>query len=106
MLKPQRGLSRTGAHSREKAWQVLPWGGTMHTHTREFYCSANGDKCFLRHDTENTRVYVKHVGNAASSGHQTDYKIEAFLSRPHSPERTALLQLIASLAGDESDSET
>ena len=78
----------------------------MHVHTREFYCSTNGDKWFLRHDTENKRVCVKHVANASSGGHQTDYEIEAFLSRPRSPERTALLQLIGSLADDYRDGET
>ena len=78
----------------------------MHTNTREFYCSTNGDKWFLRHDTENNRVYVKHVANAASGGHQTDYEINAFLDRPGSPERSALLQLIASLADDHNDSDS
>lgn len=75
----------------------------MQTNTREFYCSTNGDKWFLRHDLENDRVYVKHVANPASGGAQTDYEIGTFLLRPGSPERTALLRMIASLADKETE---
>jgi hypothetical protein len=77
----------------------------MQINTREFYCSTNGDKWFLRHEVESGRVYVKHVANPASGGHQTDYEIDAFLNRPRSPERTALLRLIASLADNHTDSD-
>ena len=78
----------------------------MQINTREFCCSTNGDKWFLRHDIEDKHVFVKHVANPASGGHQTEYEIAAFLSRPGSPERTALLQLIASLADKLSDGDT
>lgn len=70
----------------------------MEIKTREIYGSSNGDKWFLRHDVEGDRIYIKHVANPASGGHQTDYEIGDFLSRPRSPERSALLMLIGSLA--------
>jgi len=77
----------------------------MQINTREFYASTNGDKWFLRHEIEAGRVYVKHVANPASGGYQTDYEIDALLARLHSPEPTALLQLIASLADAHADSD-
>ena len=70
----------------------------MQTNTREFYCSTNGDKWFLRHDLETSRVYVKHVANPASGGHQTDYELADFLNGPRAPERAALIRLIGGLA--------
>ena len=75
----------------------------MQARTRELYASSNGDKWFLRHDAESGRIYVKHVANPASGGHQTDYQIHAFRNRAPTPERDALLKLIASLAEDESE---
>ena len=77
----------------------------MRINTRELYCSANGDKWFLRHDVETDRVYVKHVANPASGGHQTDYDVAAFMNGPSAPERAALLRLIAGLAEKSSDEE-
>ncbi len=70
----------------------------MRINTREFYCSSSGDKWLLRHDWSDERVYVKHVANPASGGHQTDYELHAFLNGPRTPERVALIRLIASLA--------
>jgi len=54
----------------------------MQINTREFFCSTNGDKWFLRHDLETDRVYVRHVANPASGGHQTDYELADFLDGP------------------------
>jgi hypothetical protein len=65
--------------------------------TREFFCSSNGDKWFLRHNGDEDHLYVKHVANAASGGHQTDYELHDFLHGPRAPERAALMKLIASL---------
>jgi hypothetical protein len=70
----------------------------MQVATREFYCSANGDKWFLRHDIQEDRVYVRHVANPASGGHQTDYELRDFLGGQRAPERDALLRLIGALA--------
>jgi hypothetical protein len=70
----------------------------MQIKTREFYCSPNGDKWFLRHDLDTDHVYVKHVANPASGGHQTDYEVVDFLEGPPVPERAALLRLIGGLA--------
>ena len=78
----------------------------MQQATREFYCSTNGDKWFLRHDVEAHRVYVKHVGNAASGGHQTDYEIQDFLAGPRAPERDALFRLIGALADERVEVDT
>jgi len=71
----------------------------------EIYGSSNGDKWFLRHDIEGDRVYVKHVGNSQSGGHQSDYEIHAFLNGPRAPERDALLRLIGSLAEEKIEAE-
>ena len=79
----------------------------MQINSREFHCSSNGDKWFLRHDSEGDRVYVKHVANPAAGGHQTDYEVHAFLNGPRVPERVALLRLIGALAdGRGEDGET
>jgi len=78
----------------------------MQINTREFYCSTNGDKWFLRHDLEGDRVYVKHVANPSSGGHQSDYDIHAFLDGPKAPERNALLRLIAALADEKVEVDT
>ncbi len=58
----------------------------MRTDTREFYCSSNGDKWFLRHDLAQDRVYVTHVANPASGGHETDYELSPFLNGPRTSE--------------------
>jgi hypothetical protein len=65
--------------------------------TREFYSSSNGDKWFLRHDHDEDHTYVKRVANSASGGHQTNYELYDFLHGPRTPERAALIKLIASL---------
>ena len=61
------------------------------------------DRWFLRHDLHSDRVYVKHVANQASGGHQTDYELHTFLNRPRVPERAALLDLIGTLAETDQD---
>lgn len=78
----------------------------MQVVTREFYSSTNGDKWFLRHDVEADRVYVKHVANAASGGHQTDYELDEFLRGSRAPERDALLHLIAALTNEKVEQDT
>ena len=74
--------------------------------TREFYSSTNGDKWFLRHDVQPDRVYVKHVANAPSGGHQTNYELDEFLGRPRAPERDALLHLIAARTREKVEQDT
>jgi hypothetical protein len=76
----------------------------MQINTREFYASTNGDRWFLRHELESGHVYVKHVANRSAGGQQTDFEVDAFLHRSTgSPEREALVRLIATLADKHQD---
>jgi hypothetical protein len=72
--------------------------------TRKFYASSNGDQWFLVRDANSERVFVRHQPNTPSGGQIADLDIGDFLARGgHSPEHQALLHLVGTLVGDDSD---
>ncbi|CUX52875.1 MULTISPECIES: hypothetical protein [Agrobacterium] len=61
---------------------------------KQFAASSNGDNWYLGTRDDATSV-VRHKGNPASGGHETEMRIEEFLLlRPFSPEQAALIEFL------------
>lgn len=72
----------------------------MAIRTKELYRSETGDRWLLIHDSESSRVFVRHEPNLASGGQVSDIEIGAFLtSAGRGPEKQELLRLIGTLVG-------
>jgi hypothetical protein len=61
---------------------------------RVLHASRNGDQWLLLNGRNGVPT-VRHIGNAASGGHATEYDVSAFLARDAgSPQHAALVALI------------
>ncbi|MBA8801124.1 hypothetical protein FHW77_004879 [Agrobacterium sp. RC10-4-1] len=64
------------------------------TEFKQFAESSNGDNWSLGTREDGTSV-VRHKGNPASGGYETELRVEEFLLlRPYGPEQAALIELL------------
>ena len=76
--------------------------GTDMTDLKEFAASSNGDRWLLGRDAATQEVFVLHMGNQPSGGHQTRASVQDFLNMSSGPEREALIALLG-VADDKDD---
>jgi hypothetical protein len=100
---PDALAARIVAALGEAGYRIVPANGKEDTALgsqpdksgiEQLYHSPNGDTWFLAHHPTTGLAFVRHQGNASSSGQVTDIEIATFLSGPPHPEQEALLRFI------------
>jgi hypothetical protein len=73
---------------------------------RELYVSPNGDRWFLARDAVDGHAFIVHEPNLSSGGRRSQIELGTFLKDgAHGPEHHALLQLVGTLAEEQTDIE-